>query len=111
MHELGLCEDIVHAIERRAGDRAVRRVKVRVGCLHHVHPEAFEQSFEMASMGTVVEGAHAELVVEPLSVSCAACGRTFESNEPLAACPGCGSFDIEQDGGDQLVLESLVYQS
>jgi hydrogenase nickel incorporation protein HypA/HybF len=111
MHELGLCEDIVHAIERRAGDRPVPRVKIRVGCLHHVHPDAFEQSFAMASMGTVVEGASAELVVEPLSVTCSACGRSSESAEPLPACPGCGSFDIEQNGGDQLVLESLAYKS
>ena len=52
MHELGLCEAIVGAIEKRAGERPVARVRVRVGRLHHVHPEAFEQSFAVAAMGS-----------------------------------------------------------
>ena len=34
----GLCSSIVDAVERRAGDRSVVRVRVRVGRLHHVHP-------------------------------------------------------------------------
>jgi len=61
MHELVLCSSIVDAVERRAGDRPVARV--RVGRLHHVHPEAFDQSFAVAAMGTVVEDAAAELVL------------------------------------------------
>ena len=63
MHELGLCSSIVEAVERRAGERPVARVRVRVGELNHVHPEAFTQSFEIAAMGTVAEGADAELVL------------------------------------------------
>lgn len=63
MHELGLCASIVDAVERRAGDRRVERVRVRVGRLHHVHPEAFDQSFAVAALGTVAEDAAAELVV------------------------------------------------
>ncbi len=54
MHELGLCSSIVDAVEQRAGDRPVARVRVRVGRLHHVHPEAFEQSFAVAAEGTVM---------------------------------------------------------
>ena len=63
MHELGLCSSIVDAVTRRAGSRPVARVRVRVGRLNHVHPEAFDQSFEIAAMGTVAEGAVAELVL------------------------------------------------
>lgn len=50
MHELGLCQSVVDAVERRAGERPVTRVKVRVGALQHVHPEAFAQSFAMAAL-------------------------------------------------------------
>jgi Zn finger protein HypA/HybF involved in hydrogenase expression len=42
MHELGVCSSIVEAIERRAGERAVARVRVHVGRLQHVNSEAFE---------------------------------------------------------------------
>lgn len=110
MHELGLCDDVVAAVERRAAGRPVRRVRVRAGCLLHVHPGAFEQSFAIAAAGTVAEGAEAELVVEPLQVRCAACGRTGSATELVEACPGCGSLDVELAGGVQLVLESLEYR-
>lgn len=109
MHELGLCEDIVAAVERHAGGRTVVRVRVRVGRLHHVHPEAFEQSFSLAAAGGVAEHATAELVLVPVRTRCRECDGDAESDEQIVACPACGSFEIELTGGDELVLESLEY--
>jgi hydrogenase nickel incorporation protein HypA/HybF len=109
MHELGLCSSIVEAVERRAGDRPVARVRVRVGRLHHVHPEAFEQSFAIAAAGGVADGAQAELVLMPVRGRCQRCGRQFEAEEQVLACAGCGAFDLEMTGGDELMLESIEY--
>ncbi|HKE76201.1 MAG TPA: hydrogenase maturation nickel metallochaperone HypA [Acidimicrobiales bacterium] len=111
MHELGLCTSIVDAIEQRAGDRPVARVRVRVGRLHHVHPEAFDQSFAVAAQGTVADEAAAELVLLPVRSRCADCGETWESDEPAAACPACGAVVVELIGGDELTLESIEYRS
>jgi len=110
MHELGLCTSIVDAIERRAGDRPVAHVRVRVGRLHHVHPEAFDQSFTVAAMGTVAEDAAAELVLLPVRARCGSCRATWEGDDLPLACPACGSVDIELVGGDELVLESIEYR-
>jgi hydrogenase nickel incorporation protein HypA/HybF len=110
LHELGLCSSIVEAIERRAGERPVARVRVRVGRLHHVHPEAFDQSFAVAAMGTVAEDADAELVLLPVRARCADCQARWECEEIPLACPDCASVDIELLGGDELVLESIEYQ-
>jgi len=65
VHELGLCEPLLDAVERRAGDRRVQRVRVRVGELHRVEPEAFAFSFALAAEGTVAEGAEVDLVSIP----------------------------------------------
>ncbi|HET9602186.1 MAG TPA: hydrogenase maturation nickel metallochaperone HypA [Acidimicrobiales bacterium] len=111
MHELGLCASIVDAIEQRAGDRAVARVRVRVGRLHHVHPEAFEQSFAVAAMGSVAEDAQAELVLLPVAVRCTSCGATTEGDELPSACTSCSGVDLEVTGGDELVLESIEYRA
>jgi hydrogenase nickel incorporation protein HypA/HybF len=111
MHELGLCEAIVAAVEKRAGDRPVARVKVRVGRLHHVHPEAFEQSFALAAAGGVAEQAEPELVLVPVMGRCWSCSEEFESSEPVLACPGCGALEVEQSGGDELTLESIEYRA
>jgi hydrogenase nickel incorporation protein HypA/HybF len=111
MHELGLCTSIVDAIEKRAGERPVAHVRVRVGQLHHVHPEAFEQSFAVAAMGTVAESAAAELVLLPVRARCGGCDATWAGDEIPVACPGCGSVDIDLVGGDELVLESIEYRA
>lgn len=111
MHELGLCEDIVAAVEARAQERPVARVTVRVGRLHHVHEDAFEQSFAMAAAGGVAEGASAELVLLPVTATCQECGQASEAMELIAVCPGCGSFSVELTGGDELVLESIEYRA
>ncbi len=110
MHELGLCSSIVDAVEKRAGDREVARVTVRVGRLHHVHPEAFEQSFSVAAMGTVAEDAGAELVLLPVVARCQSCGDSTESEEIPLLCPRCGHMDLALVGGDELVLESIEYR-
>ena len=111
MHELGLCSSIVDAVAQRAGERPVARVRVHVGLLHHVHPDAFEQSFAVAAAGTVAEDASAELVLVPISARCQACGHGWTTEEPPTACPDCESFAIELVGGDELTLELIEYRA
>jgi hydrogenase nickel incorporation protein HypA/HybF len=111
MHELGLCTSIVEAIERRAGTRSVAQVRVRVGRLHHVHADAFDQSFSVAAMGTVAEDASAELVLLPVLVHCTACAADWETDCLPSGCERCGSVAIELVGGDELVLESIEYRA
>jgi hydrogenase nickel incorporation protein HypA/HybF len=111
MHELGLCTAIVDSVLRRAGDRPVTRVRVRVGRLHHVHPEAFDQSFAVAAMGTVADGATAELVLLPVRACCPACGHRWDADDVPLGCPaeGCGSVAVDLEGGNELLLESIEY--
>ena len=110
MHELGLCTSIVAAVQQRAGGRPVAQVRVRVGRMHHVHPEAFEQSFAAAACGTEVAGAEADLVLLPVRARCGSCRAEWESEEVPVGCPGCGSVDVELTGGDELLLESIEYR-
>jgi hydrogenase nickel incorporation protein HypA/HybF len=110
MHELGLCTSIVDAIEKRAGERPVAHVRVRVGRLHHVHPEAFDQSFALAAVGTVVEDAATDLVMIPIVAHCGRCEARWECDDVPLSCPTCGSVNIDLVGGDELVLESIEYR-
>jgi hydrogenase nickel incorporation protein HypA/HybF len=111
VHELGLCEAVVDAIERRAGERPVARVTVRVGLLNHVHPDAFAQSFAIAAMGTIAEDATAELVLLPISGRCRGCATEFMTDEVVVVCPRCTSMEVEILSGDELVLETIEYRA
>jgi hydrogenase nickel incorporation protein HypA/HybF len=65
VHEVGLCESLLDAVERRAAGRRVLGVKFRVGEQHRVVDEALDQAFELVAAGTVAEGAEVELEVVP----------------------------------------------
>lgn len=109
MHEMSYCEGVLQAVERRAAGRPVARVGVRIGVLHRVVADAFQQSFEMASSGGVAQGAETELVVVPVQATCRSCGADFTSDDPSPACQQCGSLDVAVQGGDEVVLEWLEY--
>lgn len=109
MHELGMCEAIVDAVERRARGRPVRRLRLQVGTMHRVVPDAFDQAFAMASAGGVARDAEVDLVFLPVRTACKSCGTETESNDFIPLCPGCGSADVEIVQGQELLLESLEY--
>lgn len=112
MHELGLCEGIVEAAARRAGDRQVRSLRVRIGG-HPVDPGAIRQGVEVAALGTVVEGALLDLVMESLVAHCRDCGHDAPADGATAmtACARCGGVDIEMTGSEQVILESISVAS
>jgi hydrogenase nickel incorporation protein HypA/HybF len=111
MHEFGMCDGIVEAVQRRAAGRPVARVRVRVGTLHRVVDAAFQQAFAHAAEGTEAEHAAVELVVIPVSATCLACGVVAESNDIIAVCPDCGGTDLHLTAGEELILESIEYEA
>lgn len=109
MHEMSYCEGVLEAVERRAAGRPVARVGVRIGAVHRVVPEVFEQSFQLAASGGPAEGATTEVLVIPAHGHCMDCRADFDTPDPTPACPSCGSLDVAVDGGDEVILEWLQY--
>src|SRR5919202_68623 len=107
MHEVSLGEAILDAVERRAACRKVRRVKVRVGTLHRVVGPALDQGFALVSEGSVAEGAELEMVVVPVTVTCRTCGEHHHDDDMTFVCLACGSNEVDVEGGEELMLESL----
>jgi hydrogenase nickel incorporation protein HypA/HybF len=109
VHELGLSEAIVDAVERRAAGRRVAAVRVRVGSAHAMDDRALGEAFRLAAAGTVAEGAEIEIVLDPLRVRCNACGNEVDGGDArlLVACRRCGGVDVEVRGGDDVTLESV----
>ncbi len=110
MHEVGLAEGIVEAVQGRAGDRPVAAVRVRIGALHRASNGPMEQAFEMDGAGTIVDGARLELIHVPVTNTCGSCGHLEDAAEILPACPACGGVAMEHNGGDELLLESIEYR-
>ncbi|GAA1513645.1 hydrogenase maturation nickel metallochaperone HypA [Sphaerisporangium rubeum] len=107
MHEFGIAESILAAVEKRADGRRVCRARVQVGALLRVAEPSIGDAFALVSEGTVAEGARLDLVTLPVRVTCAECGAATLSADPHTVCPACGSADVDTEGGDDLVLESI----
>ena len=86
MHEFGMCDGIVEAVQWRANGRRVARVKIRVGVMHRVVKEAFQQAFSHAAEGTEAESASLDIVVfrSELSVDLARPNSKARISQPCA---------------------------
>jgi hydrogenase nickel incorporation protein HypA/HybF len=107
VHEYGIAESILAAVEGRADGRRIRRARVQVGAMLRVAEPSINEAFAMVAAGTVAEGARLDLVTLPVRLTCRACGNTATSVDPYAVCPACGDTDVDTEGGDDLVLESI----
>ena len=111
MHEIGLCQSVLSVVEERAAGSRVAGVRLRVGALHRVSPEAFDQNFSLVAAGSLADGAAVEVEIVPVVGHCRDCGHQWEAQDQLPLCPGCESMQVELSGGDELVLESLVTET
>jgi hydrogenase nickel incorporation protein HypA/HybF len=107
VHEIGVCEGLLAAVERRAAGRQVARVRFRAGVLHRIVEPALQQAFELVSAGTVADGAVLDLVTLPVAVRCRTCRAETVADDMVSVCGTCGATDLDLVGGDELMLESL----
>src|SRR5262249_53185897 len=65
MHEMAITQSVVDAVCEHAAGRRVHSVKLEVGALCAVVPDSMQFCFELATAGTVADGARLDLDVEP----------------------------------------------
>lgn len=106
MHEMAITQSVVDAVCEHAAGRRVHSVKVEVGALCAVVPDAMQFCFELATEGTVADGAVLDLNVRAGAAHCRGCGRRFELHDPILLCP-CGSADVEVVAGRELKILSM----
>ncbi len=110
MHELSIMQSALSvALEsaRQAGATRVHSIRLRIGALSGVVPDALEFAFEALTPGTAAE--HAKLAVEhvPARFWCATCTREFEAEDMLAECPECHTLSAELRAGREMEVASL----
>lgn len=106
MHEMALTQSVVDAVCEHAAGRRVHSVKVEVGALCAVVPDAMEFCFGLATEGTVADGAQLDLDVRPGAAHCRSCETNFELADPILLCV-CGSSDVEVLAGRDLKILSM----
>ncbi|BBY78999.1 hydrogenase nickel incorporation protein HypA [Mycolicibacterium pulveris] len=106
MHEMAITQSVVDAVCEHAAGRRVHSVRLEVGALCAVVPDAMQFCFELATEGTVADGARLDLDVQPGSARCRTCGENFVLPDLILLCP-CGSADVEVVAGRDLKILSM----
>jgi hydrogenase nickel incorporation protein HypA/HybF len=106
VHELALVRSVVEAVRDRVGPRRVRRVRLRVGSLVAVMPDAMRFCFDAATQSTPLEGAVLEIETVRALARCRACGSNFAMDDGLALCT-CGSVDVAVLEGQELSIREV----
>ena len=82
-------------------------VTIKVGPLSGVVPELLESAFEMYKKETIA--GRARLIIEkiPFIIRCRACETETTRDNPISACPACGSADFAIIQGTEVFLDKL----
>lgn len=107
MHELSVAESVVRTVAQATAGRSVLSVRLTVGALSGVVPEALGFAWDVATTGTPLAGARLDVDVAPVRVRCRPCAVGADLPEPLPVrCPTCGGRDVEVVGGRELEIVS-----
>jgi hydrogenase nickel incorporation protein HypA/HybF len=101
MHEVHLMGQVVKAVNQalqEANGAKPSVVRLKVSALSHLldhDPSQLQAAFDMASHGTIAEGAALDIVTVPVQATCRCCGVKSEVSRVDDACEACGSRDLD----------------
>lgn len=110
MHEVGIMRETLELAGRRLAETGGVRIHVlrlKVGQLSGVVPDALQFAFEVLRSGTAAAEARLEVEEVPAVGWCEACGREFEAADLVWSCPECGECSDQLRRGRELELVSM----
>ena len=111
MHELSIARSVVEvAVEtvRGAGATKATAVRVRIGALAGVAPEALAFCYEVVARGTPLEGSRLGVEVVSVVLHCPTCDADATVADVCRlVCPACGTPTADVRGGRELEVESV----
>jgi hydrogenase nickel incorporation protein HypA/HybF len=106
MHELAVTQSVVDMVVERMAGRRIAAVRVRVGELSGVVPDAMLFCYDVVTAGTDLEGSRLEIERTPGRAHCRDCNQDFALDDLILLCP-CGSADVQLVAGRELEVASV----
>jgi len=110
MHEMSIAESLVDIIRdemSKNNARALKSVRLHIGEISAVVPQALSFCFHVITEGTEMEGARLDMDIVPLRGYCHPCDRDFPIENFEFACPYCGNREIETISGQDLSIVEI----
>lgn len=106
MHELAITESVVSTVAERFAAATVVRVRLAIGKLSGVEPDAVRFCFDVCVQGTPLAGAQLDIVETPGQGWCGHCGSAVEMSEIIGRC-ACGNGDLQLVSGRELLITEV----
>jgi hydrogenase nickel incorporation protein HypA/HybF len=106
VHELSITQCVVDAVTEHAAGCRVISIRLTVGRLSGVVPDAMRFCFELITEGTPLQGVRLDIDEPDGRAHCASCGDDFTVPDLILLC-ACGSADVELLAGRELTITSL----
>ncbi len=110
MHEMALAENVLDLIRDyllTEGGQRVKTVRLEIGKLSAVEPEAMRFCFDVVAQGTLADGAVLDIIEQEGVAWCSDC----KLKVPIAArydpCPACGGFHLQVMEGLSMRVKEL----
>ena len=110
MHEIGIMQSALDIAEQQAlaaGAKSIHEVRLRIGQMTGVVPEALEHAFAVLKDGTMAQEARLVVDYVPAICWCSECQREFESQGLFCLCPQCKTPSSDVRRGRELEIVSL----
>lgn len=111
MHELSIAGSVLEKVleeTKKHGGGKVTEIKLQIGKLSHIMPDALDFAFLTLAEGTPAAKARIDIERVPLRLKCRACGWEGQATEDTFACQQCKGADVEITAGMELVLASFT---
>ncbi|MEJ9281196.1 hydrogenase maturation nickel metallochaperone HypA [Ureibacillus thermosphaericus] len=112
MHELSIAFSLVQLAAETAEQSNLNKVdalRLRLGVFSGVVKEALEFSFDIATEGTMLEGARLIIEEIPLKIFCPQCEKEYVLQNPVPIkCPECNSGTDQILEGKEIELYELI---
>ena len=110
MHELSITRSVVAIVSERAAGQRVTRIRLEIGSLSSVVPDAIRFCFDLCAADTPAAGALLEIDEIPGRGCCNECGREVRLDALIGRCPRCGTADLKLIAGQELNIKEMEVQ-
>ncbi len=122
MHEFAFARKICKIAEETAqkyNAQRITKIYLEIGELTLIIPDLLKKSFEMATTGTMAEGAELDIIMTPGKIKCRECGKVSKveiteeaqlTGLQLFQCKYCESKNTEIRDGKKVNIKNLKIQ-
>lgn len=112
MHELSIAHAVVTTVTDALPDPQARvtQVRLRIGALSGVVPQALHFAYDVATAGTPLAGSVLSIQEMPVVINCPTCGEQELPGIRDFTCPACGQLCGDVVGGKELEVADVTFE-